>query len=257
MGRANHMFHGTWGYIHQISPTLLNQYPSAELSLQSYKQAMAKVSKLQVSPKMFPPRPNKDAHWQCVLESQIADALLEHIAQPSDLRVKIATQPPVLDQLPADEPDITMLKLMTASDKSSQGVGEVFEAIVKQSKMTMAEFSSRLQVVDADLGSCTNISSLQSQQMPSRHKEESLSNILTILGASHTLWNVGYAIYKKHYGNSSDSRDSGAWQFLSGLAIPCPSGVDKKYYTLMIKNMQKIHKATLVYCIKYVFPVFE
>ncbi|POW19989.1 hypothetical protein PSHT_04139 [Puccinia striiformis] len=252
IGRSNHMFHGTWGYIHQISQKLLDQFPSSELTLESYKQAMANVCKLQVTPKMFLPRPNEDAHWESVLKSQIAEALLEHIAQPSDSKVKIATQPSAIDQLPPDKPDITMLKLMTASDNSSQGVGEVFEAIVKQSRMSMTQFSSRLQVIDADLGSCTNISSLRSQRVPSRHIEESLGNILTILGGSHTLWNVAHAIYTKHFGDSSDSRDSGGWRFLLGLGIPCPNGVDKKDYTLMIKNMQKIHKATLVYCIKLV-----
>ncbi|KAI7958063.1 hypothetical protein MJO29_006280 [Puccinia striiformis f. sp. tritici] len=252
IGRDNHMFHGTWGYIHQISQKLLDQFPKSELTLQSYKEAMARVCKLRVTPKMFLPRPNEDAHWQCVLKSQIAEALLEHIARPSDSRIKIATQPPVLDQLPADEPDITMLKLMTASDNSSQGVGEVFEAIVKQSNMTMTEFSSRLQVIDADLGSCTNVSSLRSQRVPSRHIEESLGNILTVLRGSHTLWNVAHAIYSKHFGDRTDSRDSGGWRFLLALGISCPSGVDKKDYTLMIKNMEKIHRAAIVYCIKLV-----
>ncbi|KNE92649.1 hypothetical protein PSTG_13975 [Puccinia striiformis f. sp. tritici PST-78] len=103
---------------------------------------MARVCKLQVAPKMFLPRMNKDAHWQCVLKSQINEA----IAWPSDSRIKIATQLPVLDQLPGDKPDITMLKLMTALDNLTQDVGEIFEAIFKQSKMTMTEFSSQLQV---------------------------------------------------------------------------------------------------------------
>ncbi|KAA1123855.1 hypothetical protein PGTUg99_026570 [Puccinia graminis f. sp. tritici] len=252
IGKSSHMFHGTWGYIHQLSQDLLNSVPKSDLTLESYKQAMSNISKFQVTPKMFMPRPSEEEHWEMVVKSQIAQTLLEHIAHPSDLRVPIPTEPPVVDQLPADEPDITMLKLMVASDNSSQGVGEVFEAIANQSRMSMTDFSSRLQIIDADLASCTNITSLRTQRVPSKHIEESLANVLTILGGSHTLWNVGHAIYSKHYGNSSDSRDSGAWRYLQGLGIPCPNMVDKKDYTLMIKNMEKIHKATLVYCIKLV-----
>ncbi|PLW29387.1 hypothetical protein PCASD_21343 [Puccinia coronata f. sp. avenae] len=145
-----------------------------------------------------------------------------------------------------------MLKLMIASDDSSQGVGEVFQAIVNQSRLSMTEFANRLQIINADLASCTNVSSLQNQRIPSNHAKEDLKNIFNILGGAHTLWNVGHAIYSKHYGENSDSQDLGAWRFLQGLGIPCPTAVDKKDYTLMIKNIEKIHKATLVYCIKVV-----
>ncbi|EFP86096.2 uncharacterized protein PGTG_12052 [Puccinia graminis f. sp. tritici CRL 75-36-700-3] len=252
IGHSTHMFHGTWGYVHQINQALLDSVPKADLTLASYKRAMSNISKLEVTPKMFIPKPPEDEHWEFVLKSQIARTILEHIAQPSDSQVSIAIQPPMIDQLPADEPDITMLKLMVASDNSSQGVGEVFEAIVNQSSISMTDFASRLQIIDADLASCTNISSLRTQRVPSRHPEESLSHVLTILGGSHTLWNIAHAIYSKHYGNCSDSRDSGAWRFLQGLGIPCPNVVDKKDFTLMIKNMDKIHTATLVYCIKLV-----
>ncbi|PLW28608.1 hypothetical protein PCANC_24606 [Puccinia coronata f. sp. avenae] len=213
---------------------------------------MSKVSDLQVQPQMFVLQPEEDLHWTLVLKSQIAQAMLKQVAEASDSKVSIATQPPVINQISPEEPDITMLKLMIALDDLSQGVGEVFQAIVNQSRLSMTEFANRLQIIDADLASCTNVSSLRNQQIPSNHAEEDLKNILTILGGAHTLWNVGHAIYSKHYGKNSDSRDLGAWRFLQGLGIPCPTAVDKKDYTLMIKNIEKIHKATLVYCIKVV-----
>jgi hypothetical protein len=75
---------------------------------------------------MFVPQPKEDLHWTLVLKSQIAQAMLEHVAEASDSEVSIATQPPVIDQISPEEPDITMLKLMIASEDSSQGVGEVF-----------------------------------------------------------------------------------------------------------------------------------
>jgi hypothetical protein len=107
-------------------------------------------------------------------------------------------------------------------------------------------------VIDGNLGTCTNISTLQMQQIPSGHIEDSLENVLTILGGAHTLWNIAHAIYTKHKGDSLDSRDSGSWQFSQGLGIPSSNLVDKKDYTLTIKNIEKIHTATLVHCIMYV-----
>ncbi|PLW27112.1 hypothetical protein PCASD_23491 [Puccinia coronata f. sp. avenae] len=184
---------------------------------------MLKVSDLQVQPRMFVPQPKENLHWTLVLKSQIAQAMLEHVAEASDSKVSIATQPPVIDQISPEEPDITMLKLMIALDNSSQGVGEVFEAIVNQSRLSMTEFANLLQIINANLASCTNVSSLRNQKIPRNHAEEDLKNILTILGGAHTLWNVGHAIYSKHYGENSDSQD-----------------------------LEKIHKATLVYCIKAV-----
>ncbi|PLW25071.1 hypothetical protein PCANC_28002 [Puccinia coronata f. sp. avenae] len=172
---------------------------------------------------MFVPQHKEDLHWTLVLKSQIAQAMLEHVAEASDSEVSIATQPPVIDQISPEEPDITMLKLMIVLEDSSQGVGEVFEAIVNQSRLSMTEFANCLQIINADLASCTNVSSLQNQLIPSNHAKEDLKNILTILGGAHTLWNVGHVIYSKHYGENSDSQDS-----------------------------EKIHKATLVYCIKVV-----
>ncbi|PLW26270.1 hypothetical protein PCASD_25211 [Puccinia coronata f. sp. avenae] len=48
LGNSNHMFHGTWGYVHQLNPKLLASVPSSEITLESYNQSMLKVSDLQV-----------------------------------------------------------------------------------------------------------------------------------------------------------------------------------------------------------------
>ncbi|PLW09029.1 hypothetical protein PCANC_27524 [Puccinia coronata f. sp. avenae] len=166
LGNSNHMFHGIWGYVHQLNPKLLASVPSSKLTLESYNQSMLKVSDLQVQPRMFVPQPKENLHWTLVLKSQIAQAMLEHVAEASDSKVSIATQPPVIDQISPEEPDITMLKLMIALDNSSQGVGEVFEAIVNQSRLSMTEFANLLQIINANLASCTNVSSLQTKKFP-------------------------------------------------------------------------------------------
>ncbi|EHS64102.1 uncharacterized protein PGTG_20804 [Puccinia graminis f. sp. tritici CRL 75-36-700-3] len=201
---------------------------------------------------MFMPSATEECNWELVIKAQIADVLLKYVATPSDTKLLIPTTSPVVDQISSTQPDITMLKLMVASDNSAQGVGEVFDSLLEQTNMNVKDFSSRLQVIDGDLGTCTNVHSLRSQRVPDKHVEESLINVCTILGGSHTLWNISQAIYSKHYGNDSDSRDSGAWRFLNGLGIPANKMLDKKDYTAMIQNIQKIHTATLVHCIKTV-----
>ncbi|PLW41572.1 hypothetical protein PCANC_17426 [Puccinia coronata f. sp. avenae] len=249
LGHSTRMFHGTWGYVHHPHPALVASVPSADLTVESFQKAMSDVATLQVIPKMFVPSPANEQHWSLVLKAQLGRAFLEYVGEPMDSKISIATAPPVIDQISADAPDITMLKL---SDNSAQGVGEVFDSIISQSRMDAVKFSSCLQVIDGDLSTCTNISTLRTQRIPSAHIEDALSNVLTILGGAHTLWNIAHAIYTKHEGDSSDSRDSGSWRFLKGLGIPSANLVDKKDYTLMIKNIKKIHMATLVHCIMIV-----
>ncbi|KAA1118325.1 hypothetical protein PGTUg99_003964 [Puccinia graminis f. sp. tritici] len=228
LGHSTHMFHGTWGYIHHPSPELIASVPSVDLTPEAYHEAMSKTSTVDVQSRMLLATAQEEVQWEMVLKSQITEALLEHVASPSDSMVSLNTKPPVIKQISSNPPDITMLKLMIASDNSAQGA------------------------VDGDLASCTNVTSLRTQRSPSAHSKQSLVNVLTILGGAHTMWNISQAIYSKHFGDSSDSRDSGAWRFLDALGIPSHKMLEKKDFTLMIKNIEKIHKATLVYCIKVV-----
>ncbi|PLW13822.1 hypothetical protein PCANC_19397 [Puccinia coronata f. sp. avenae] len=250
--RTNRMFHGTWGYVHHPSQLLIDLVPSADLTLDAYRKAMFKASSLDVHPRMLLPTVKEEVLWELVIKSQIAEALLGYLASQSERLVSIHTKPPAVKPISSKKPDITMLKLMIASDNSAQGAGEVFESITDQSKMSATSFASRLQVVDGDLGTCTNVSTLRNQRIPSRHVEESLENVLTILGGGHTMWNISQAIYSKHVGDTSDTRDSGSWRFLDSLGIPESKMTDKKDFTLMIKNIEKIHKASLIYCIMVV-----
>ena len=246
---TNWMFHGTWGYVHHPSQLLIDLVPSADLTLDAYRKAIFKASSLDVHPRMLLPTVKEEVSWELVIKSQIADALLGYLASQSERLVSIHTKPPAVEPISSEKPDIKMLKLMIASDNSAQGAGEVFESITDQSKMSATSFASRLQVVDGDLGTCTNVSTLRNQRIPSRHVEESLENVLTILGGAHTMWNISQAIYSKHVGDTSDARDSGSWRFLDSLGIPESKMTDKKDFTLMIKNIEKIHKASLIYCI--------
>jgi hypothetical protein len=249
LGHTSKMFHGTWGYIHHLNPKLVSSVPAGDLSLESYTASMKNAAKINVTPTMFLASKAEEQHWTSVLKCQIAKVILEYIAVPSDKDFTITSSPPVVEQISHNRPDITMLKLMVASDNSAQGVEDVCTGIIQQTNLSETQFYNRLLMLDGDLGTCVNVKCLQNQRFPSSHVENSLDNICTLLGGAHTLWNIGHAIYTKHFGNSSDSRDSGAWRYLESLGIPSRKTLDKKDFTLMIDNMIKIHEATLVHCI--------
>ena len=144
-----------------------------------------------------------------------------------------------------------MLRLMLASDNSLADVSDVIESLIQQSSLDQANFFSQLRVIEVDLGTCTLIKSLRALRCPSNYPEESLVGCLTILGASHILWNIAQLIYLMHFGNSSDSTDIAAWQSLSALGISTKRPTSKNDFTLMFSNTKKIHKATIVQAIRY------
>jgi hypothetical protein len=64
----------------------------------------------------------------------------------------IALDPPVIEQISHKAPEIHMLRLMEESDNSAVGIGQVMEALQRQSGLEPEEFFNRLQLVDGDLG---------------------------------------------------------------------------------------------------------
>jgi hypothetical protein len=136
------MFHSTWGYIHHPHPDLLASVSGANLTVNQYQKSMSNVATLQVTPKMFLPSFKEEEHWSQVLKAQIGQALLGYVVEASDSRVPIPINPPEINTISSDAPNITMLKLMVASDNLAQGVGEVFESVTAQLQMNAVEISS-------------------------------------------------------------------------------------------------------------------
>ncbi|OAV86647.1 hypothetical protein PTTG_29791, partial [Puccinia triticina 1-1 BBBD Race 1] len=242
------MFHGTWGYLHSIDPQLLAQVEPSDLTLKSYKKSIDDYCEKVVKPSAFFPTNNQNQHFQSVVKSQIAHVLFSCVAKVKDTE-SVPAHPPPIDPIRPHVPDITMLKMMIASDNSAEGIGEVLEGITKQTSETSLEASEHLQVMEGDLGTYCNLESLRALRRPTSHPEESLSNIFMLLGASHTLWNVAQAIFLLHFGDSSNSEDLGAWHTLELLGVPAERPVTKKDFTLMISNMQRVHEVTILHCI--------
>ncbi|KNE86648.1 hypothetical protein PSTG_19989, partial [Puccinia striiformis f. sp. tritici PST-78] len=103
-----------------------------------------------------------------------------------------------------------------------------------------------------ELGTIQNFNSLRSQRAPSPYGQDSLHNVIFQLGASHTMWNIASTIFTHHFGDSSDQSDTGAWQYLEALGFPSEKAIQKKDFTLMINQMEKILEATFYYCLRVI-----
>lgn len=251
----NTMFHGTWGYLHTINHDILASIDPKDLSLESYKRAISESANEIMSPAIFVITKDESYHQRLIYKSQIALVFMTYIAQASDQTPKIALVPPPIEVLAAQKPDITMLKLMVASDNSSEGVGEVFEGLIRQSGLTEEQFASRLTVIEGDLGTCLNLNSLRAQQKPDEFPDESMSNFFTLLGGAHILWNFTQSIITLHFGYSSDSRDVGCWHLLEALGVKSNQILNKKDFSLMLAQITKVHEATVAYLILYVISL--
>ncbi|KAA1064833.1 hypothetical protein PGT21_016196 [Puccinia graminis f. sp. tritici] len=249
VGHSSSMFHGTWGYVHTIPPILLSRLDPLELTIDALKIALHKGKDLNIRPEMFTPTFDSTIHFEKTLKSQITQVILKYFATPTDKRVDLQKCPPPVNPILPEDPNITMLKLMVASDNSALGVGEVFTGVIQQSGLSPAEFHSRLQIIEGDLGSCNIFDSLRKQRMPALGDHNSLDNVLPIPGAAHTLWNLSQAIYLGHWGNEKLARDTGAWRTLHALGIPTEKPVTKKDFNLMLSHVERIHEATLLYCV--------
>ncbi|OAV95875.1 hypothetical protein PTTG_26545 [Puccinia triticina 1-1 BBBD Race 1] len=122
--------------------------------------------------------------------------------------------------------------------------------IINQIGLKPEEFCSRVQLIDGDLGTSQNFNSLRTLRTPSNFPDHRLHNISFQLGASHTLWNIAQSILTAHFGDQERSNDLGAWQYLHALGIPPEKAIPKKDFTSMINNIEKVHEATIFYCLR-------
>ncbi|KAA1096710.1 hypothetical protein PGT21_025879 [Puccinia graminis f. sp. tritici] len=251
VGNKTHTFRGTWGYIHFPNPELLRSLNMDELSLPEYYKAIELANSAPIEPEYFLPTTESNIVEEGVWKSQIAQVLKKYIAVPGDKESAFPLHPPVVDQISHEKPDVQMLKLMDASDNCAEGVGQVFNGILSQSGLSVDEFFARLQPMDGDLGTVQNFNCLRGQRSPNPFPQECLDSCVFQLGAAHTLWNVGSAIFTHHFGNQSDSSDCGAWQYLEALGFPAEKAIQKKDFTLMINQMERVLESILFYCLRY------
>lgn len=81
--------------------------------------------------------------------------------------------PPPVDPIEMYEPDIFMLKMMSASENSSAGVAEMIKQCQKHMGIEPESFQDFVQMIEGDMGTCLNFESLIRQCFPAFHQEES------------------------------------------------------------------------------------
>ncbi|KAI7943747.1 hypothetical protein MJO28_011275 [Puccinia striiformis f. sp. tritici] len=255
VGHRTMMFHGTWGYIHTPPKALLESLDLSEITLQSYNQALQTVRTMNITPRDFLPDRATEDHYVQVWKSQLATVMKKYIAIPATTEGAHPTQPPPLEVLSHAAPDFHMLKLMDEADNSAEGIGQVMESIRRQTGLTPAEFVGRLQPMEGDLGTCQNFHSMRALRAPNNRPEENMNNITFQLGASHTLWNIGQTIFTKHFGDSNNGENMGAWRTLNALGTPPNKVLQKKDFTGMIRHLERVHEATLFHCLRVIMKI--
>ncbi|KAA1114733.1 hypothetical protein PGT21_020656 [Puccinia graminis f. sp. tritici] len=134
------MFHGTWGYLHVPNKQLIDQFDPEDFLLERYQKAIQDSAEMKVQPSFFLPDNDASLHFQAVLKSQITKVLLDYIATPADKKHNLPKFPPPIDPIAVKKPDISMFKLMIASDNSTDSVGDVLEGFLLQTKLTAEQF---------------------------------------------------------------------------------------------------------------------
>ncbi|KAA1139302.1 hypothetical protein PGTUg99_037688 [Puccinia graminis f. sp. tritici] len=252
----NRMFHGTWGYIHIPSDTLLDPLDPNQLTLAAYHDSLHPLANCVIDPDSFLPT-DSDDDYLLVWKSQIATVMLKYVAIPADRKTMISTNPPTVEQVSWEVPEIHMLRLMDESDNSAEGIGQVMEALQRQSGLEPEEFFGRLQLIDGDLGTAQIFNAIRSLRSPSEHCDHHLNNITFSLGASHTLWNIAQTILTKHFGESDKMDNLGVWRYLDALGIPPEKVIQKKDFTKMILAMTHCHEATIQHCLWVVMDIAD
>lgn len=215
-----------------------------------YQEAIKQVGTMVIDPRLLMPSVEAFDHYHLVWKSQIAQVLNKDLLVPPHRDGAIPLDPPVIEEIDCNRPKIYLFKLMDESDNSAEGIGQVMEAILLQSGLTAEKLFSRLQPIDADLGTCQNLNSLQDIRSPTDKPQNSLHNLVCQLGCSHALWNIAQTIFTTHFGDSLNEDDLGAWRTLSALGILPDQVIQKKNFTAMIQHMEKVHEATLVLCLQ-------
>lgn len=253
--KNSRVFHGTWGYLHEVPEHLLKDLSAEELDLNIFLKAMDRSKSKPVDLVSLLPTKSEEEHFQLVQKAQISKAFLEHILEKGskeDTYCKgvLATSPPPVDPIKMYDPNIIMFKMMSASDNSSTGIGQLIEKMIKQLDVDPIEFGKWMQIVEGDMGTNMNFEGAARKRYPAGHAEEGLQNISLGLAGSHTMWNITSSIVNHYAGDRDDSDDPGVQRCATALGIDPNHLVDKSDFGLMMQSVHRIQTATFVFILK-------
>lgn len=162
------------------------------------------------------------------------------------------TSPPPVDETELYDPDLVMLKMMSALDNSASRVSEMLDQCKKQTGEGSDPSQKSIQIVEGDMGTCLNFESLIRQRSPAGHQEESLNEILNLPGLAHTLWNVSRQVLIHHWGDSKDSCDTGIHRIATALGVKEDKLPSQKDFASLMQIIHKSHTATMIFLLRQV-----
>lgn len=127
--KTTKVFHGSYGYLHFIPEHLTKDLTAAESSVENLIKCMKASQKEPFDMKLIIPNQEESNHWTLVRKAQLSKAFVSYVIDAdSDIKrpflddVKVS--PPPVDPIQMYEPDILMLKMMSASAIHLQGLGK-------------------------------------------------------------------------------------------------------------------------------------
>lgn len=257
------VFHGTWGYLHEVPEHLTEDLTPEDLDLNVFSEAFERSKVQKIDMRLLIPTMAEELHFELAQKSQIATALVEHCLEGNSQAITYCKRnlplcPPEVDPIQMYDPKITMFKLMSASDNSSTGIGQLIEQVLSQLGVDSSDFGKWFQIVEGDMGTNMNFEGATRKRYPAGHAEEGLQNLSFGLAGAHTMWNFESAIVSAYAGDINDSEDPGIARCAAPLGIKPEKLVDKSDYGLLMQTVKKIQLASFVFLLKYVLlNIFE
>ncbi|KNE91417.1 hypothetical protein PSTG_15164 [Puccinia striiformis f. sp. tritici PST-78] len=141
---------------------LMDTLNPAKLPLEAYHYSLKKVASITIEPELFLPTDCSGDEYALVMKSQIAQVMFDYVATPANKKDMLPLNPPPVKQITTEVPEIHVLKLMDESDNSAEGIGQVMEALQRQSGLNTDNIFGRLQLVNGDLGTNQIFNALRS-----------------------------------------------------------------------------------------------
>lgn len=166
LDQKTQMYHGSWGYIHQLNPKLLNNLEPDAFSKQKIHDILHTTAKSDIDLGYLIQTEEEQKSWILTLKNQIASVLNRYVKDTSKISKSTFLKVKSVDQIKFQVPDILMLKMMDSTNNGSDGVGQLWQEVINQTGLTKEEFSNQTQILEGDLGTCLNFDVLRNQREP-------------------------------------------------------------------------------------------
>lgn len=255
VGMSTRTFHGTYGFLHFLPEHLLKDISPQETTVSKLLEYVKNSQLKPFEPSDMLPNQREAEHYQSVQKCSLVRALLDYVLKgksPAHIycRSKLCRDPPPLEKIQMYDPDIVMLKMMSASDNSAAGVGDLLCQCNKQTGEDKKGTSENMRVMEGDMGTCLLCESYIRKLFPAGHKHEAMDNILNMPGLAHTLWNVSSKVTTHHWGDPTDSMDTGLHRTAGALGMKTDKPPSKQDFNSLMVLLHKSQTATLVFLLK-------